>query len=144
MVKINKKIFMEKVGFMLAQEFALECPKKSTNMAKRFASTMRVKNNVIHYTLPKYADYVINGSAPHEIKAKNAKSLSVPVKDWTGKTPNNYGSGKFPMYSKDRKFVLLGKKVMHPGNKPNDFMDRVMQRKLKQIIRKAIELSIIK
>lgn len=143
MAKIDIKLFKEKVGFMLGQEFALESPKKSTRLAKAFTSTIQIRGNKIIYTLPHYAEYVINGSAPHEIKVKNKKSLAVPIKDWTGKTPNKYGSDNgFPMLSKDGKFVLLGKKIMHPGNKPNDFMDRVLHRELKDIIKKALKLSI--
>ena len=94
--------------------------------------------------MPSYADYVINGSAPHEIHVKDKKSLAVPLKDWTGKTPNKYGSDQgFPMLSKDGSFVLLGKKVMHPGNAANPFMDNVLHRELKGIIKKAIKLSIM-
>ena len=142
MVSFNKSKFVELVGAMLAQEFSKESPKKSTRLAKAFMATMKIKGNKITYTLPHYARYVIDGSAPHEIKAKNKKILAVPLKDWTGKKPNRYGSGKFPMLSKDGKFVLLGKRVMHPGNQPNNFLDRVLHRKIKGIITKALKLSI--
>ena len=142
MVRINKKKFMGLVGDMLGQEFAKEAPKVSTRLSKTFLSTMKIQGNKITYTLPHYARYVIEGSAPHEIRAKNKKILAVPIKDWNGKTPNKYGSGKFPMLSKDGTFVLLGKKVMHPGNQPNPFMDNVLHRKLGDIITRALELSI--
>lgn len=142
MVNIDEDKFKQLVGAMLGQEFAKESPKNSTRLAKAFMATMKIKGNTITYTLPHYAEYVIEGSAPHEIRAINKKSLAVPVKDWTGKTPNAYGSGKFPMYSKDGQFVLLGKKVMHPGNQPNNFLDRVLRRELGPILVKALKLSI--
>ena len=142
MVRINRKKFMELVGAMLGQEFAKEAPKDTTRLSKAFLSTIKIKGDIITYTLPHYAKYIIEGSAPHIIRAKNKKILAVPLRDWTGKTPNKYGSGKFPMLSKDGSFVLLGKQVNHPGNQPNPFMDNVLNKELGPILVKALELSI--
>lgn len=143
MVTIDREKMLNIVGFELAQLFSQESPKKSTRMAKAFMSTMKVENGVITYTLPYYAKYVIEGSAPHEIRVKNAKSLAVPIKDWSGRTPNAYGSKKgFPMLSKDGKFVLLGKKINHPGNAPNFFIQDTLNRHIKDIMEVAIKQSI--
>ena len=138
MTKFDKRVFMETVGFLLAQEFAIEAPKDSGTLAKSFPATMTVEGSVIKFRLPKYAEYVINGSAPHVISVKDKKILAVPIKDWKGKTPNPYGSDKgFPMLSKDGKFVLLGKRVNHPGNKPNPFLQDTINRKLQFILKQA-------
>jgi hypothetical protein len=68
----------------------------------------------------------------------------VPVKEWTGRTPNPYGSKKgFPMYSKDKKFVLLGRKVNHPGNAPNHFLQDTLNRNIKEVMERAIKMSIV-
>jgi hypothetical protein len=144
MAYIDTQKLLKIVGFELGQLFAQESPKKSTRMAKAFISTMKVENGVITYTLPYYAKYVIEGSPAHEIKVKNAKSLAVPVKEWTGTTPNPYGSKKgFPMYSKDKKFVLLGKKVNIPARPPNFFVQDTLNRNIKEVLEKAIKQSII-
>ena len=142
MVRINQKKFVELIGAMLGQKFAEYSPKDTTRLSKAFLSTMKIKGDTITFTLPHYAEYVIEGSAPHEIKAKNKKILAVPIKDWNGRAPNKYGSGKFPMLSKDGTFVLLGKKVMHPGNQPNPFLDEALNKELGPIIKRALELSI--
>lgn len=141
-VNIDKDKFMNIVGFELGQRFSIECPKKSTRMARAFVSTMKIENDMITFTLPYYAKYVIEGSPPHIIKVKDAKSLAVPIKDWTGRKPNPYGSKQgFPMLSKDGKFVLLGKKINHPGNAPNMFVQDVLYRELGDVVKLAIEQS---
>jgi len=138
---VDKARLMETVGFMLGQEFADAAPKRSTRLAKSFTSTVRIVGDTIHYTLPYYAKSVMEGAAAHPITVRDKKVLAVPIKDWEGKKPNAYNSGQFPMLSKDGRFVLLGKKVNHPGNKPNPFMKDVMHRKLKAIIKKATIMS---
>jgi hypothetical protein len=144
MAYIDKNKLLKIVGFELGMLFSQEAPKQSTRLSRAFMSTMKVENGVITYTLPYYAKYVIEGSPAHEIKVKNAKSLAVPVKDWNGKTPNPYGSKKgFPMYSKDKKFVLLGKKVNIPARPPNFFIQDVLNQNIKQVIEKAIKMSIV-
>lgn len=141
-VTIDGEKFMNILGFELGQRFSMECPKKSTRMARAFISTMKIEGDKIVYTLPYYAKNVIDGSPPHEIKAKNAKSLAVPIKDWTGRKPNPYGSKQgFPMLSKDGKFVMLGKKVNHPGNAPNMFVQDILYREIGDIIKLAIHQS---
>jgi hypothetical protein len=128
----------KKIGFMLAQEFALASPKISTRLSKSFASTMKVEDNTIVFTLPHYAYQVINGSKQHTIMVRDKKTLAVPTRLYKGKAPNAYGSGKFPMLSKDGSFVMFGKKVNHPGNAPNDFLKEVLHQKLNGIIKKVV------
>jgi hypothetical protein len=123
---------------MLAQEFALASPEISTRLSKSFASTMKIEGNTIVFTLPHYAYQVINGSKPHTIMVRDKKVLATPIKLYKGKAPNPYGSGKFPMLSKDGKFVMFGKKVNHPGNAPNDFLKEVLHQKLKGIINQVV------
>lgn len=142
MVSFDGDLFAERLGFLLGQKFAENCPEKSTRMAKAFTSTMRIENNEIVFSLPYYAKYVINGSPPHTITVKDAKSLAVPIKDWTGLKPNPYGSDKgFPMLSKDGKFVLLGKKVNHPGNAPNFFIQDTLHREFEDLVKQALDIS---
>ena len=85
-----------------------------------------------------YGKYVEFGSNPHVIRAKNKKVLAVPIKDWAGDSPNRYGSGKLPMLSKDGRFVLLGKKVRHPGVRPTYFVRNTVMNKLPGIIQKEL------
>jgi len=137
----DKTTFMNVVTQLLTNEFVKEAPKKTSHLARSFQSTVRIEGYKIKYTLPKYAGAVMNGSAPHDIMVRDKKILAVPIREWEGKSPNAYGSGKFPMLSKDGQFVMLGKKVRHPGNKPNPFMKDVLHRKLKDIIDQAIEIA---
>ena len=128
----------ETIGFQLAQELALSSPKISTRLAKAFTSTMKIDGNDIVFTLPHYADHVINGSKPHKIQVRDKKILAVPRNKYKG-TFNPYGSGKFPMLSKDGKFIMFGKKVNHPGNAPNDFIKEVLHQKLGGIIKRVVK-----
>ena len=120
----------------------MEAPKDSGTLAKSFTSTISTTQDTITYRLPEYAEYVINGSAPHKIKVKNKKILAVPRNKWQGDTPNPYGSKDgFPMLSKDGKFVLLGRQVNHPGNAPNPFMEDVLHRRLRDLMKQALNIS---
>lgn len=143
MSKIDMTKAMDIIGFMLAQEFQSAAPKITSELARSFPGTMRVQGGKIYFSLPNYAEYVMDGSPPHVIEAKNKKSLAVPIDKWEGVTPNPYGSGEFPMLSKDGKFALLGKRVYHPGNAPNPFMKEVLHTKIKDIIKTALEQSVI-
>lgn len=55
--------------------------------------------------------YVLYGTKAHIIKAKNKKVLA-----------------------NKKKGIIFGKSVMHPGTRPNPFMQDIIFRKLKQII----------
>lgn len=58
-----------------------------------------------------YARHVIYGTSAHEIKVKNKKFLSDHNSDSTKK-----------------KDAIFGKRVMHPGTKPNNFPARAVKR----------------
>lgn len=63
----------------------------------------------------KYGSSLEKGTPKHVIRAKK-KTLAVPVGAWKG-TINPYESKSLPKLSKDGRFVILGKKVNHPGTK---------------------------
>lgn len=75
-----------------------------------------------------YAVAVHEGFGPREIKAVEAKVLAVPSTRWKGGTVNPYGSGKLPQYSKDGRFVILGKAVCHPGFKGKKYLETPFNR----------------
>lgn len=62
---------------------------------------------IIFYTTLAYAPYILGGTRPHVIAAKNAKALR-----WVAH------SGHGP--------VMFAKSVKHPGTKPNPFPDRAV------------------
>jgi len=117
---INVNKLLDYISFELAQLFSQECPKVSTRMARSFISTVKVENGEIIYTLPYYAKYVINGSPPHIILPKNKNALS-------------FKSGG------ER---IITKKVNHPGNAPNFFIQDTLNRNIKTLLEKYIPLCI--
>jgi hypothetical protein len=85
-----------------------------------------------------YAKAVHDGSPPHVIVARKAKSLAVPRKDWKG-IVHPYGEKKFPTLSKNGQFVLLGKRVRHPGHKGNPWMRRTIKANLDNLGRYVVQ-----
>jgi hypothetical protein len=80
-----------------------------------------------------YAVLVHEGFAPHEIRPVAAQVLAVPEGRWRRggrKTPNPYGSGQLPSLSKDGYYVILGKKVSHPGYKGSKYLERPMNARM--------------
>jgi hypothetical protein len=63
---------------------------------------------VVLYATASYAPYVIGGTGPHPIAARNAKALR-----WIA----NSGHGP----------VMFAKSVQHPGTKPNNFPERALE-----------------
>ncbi|HHW27519.1 MAG TPA: hypothetical protein GXX23_09365 [Firmicutes bacterium] len=55
------------------------------------------------------------GYGPHVIPVRDAKVVAVPANRWKGGPVNPYGSGSLPAYSRDGRYVILGKQVNHPG-----------------------------
>ncbi len=89
--------------------------KPKTNILVRSINLRVKKDNCevfIDKTLAPYGAAVHNGSRPHEIKAKNAKSLF-----WV-----NGGKG---FYSKS---------VKHPGTKPDSFLFEALDNKTKEVV----------
>jgi len=66
----------------------------------------------------KYALAVHEGldMQPRVIKVRDKKVLAVPIEKFFG-TAYPYGSKRLPMISKDGRFVILGKRVNHPGGR---------------------------
>lgn len=80
-----------------------------------------------------YAILVHEGFAPHEIRPVTAQVLAVPEGRWRRegrKTPNPYGSGQLPSLSKDGYYVILGKRVSHPGYKGSKYLERPMNARM--------------
>jgi hypothetical protein len=73
------------------------------SVASRTESEAGVMTITVFSTVP-YAGYVIGGTAPHKIAARNAKALR-----WTD------GSG-----------LHFARSVNHPGTKPNPFPERAL------------------
>jgi hypothetical protein len=76
-----------------------------------------------------YAKYVHDGTPPHDIVAKNKKVLAVSIRHWKG-TANPYGSGRLPCLSKDGNYVILGKRIHHPGYRGNPYLTGPVERNL--------------
>ncbi|MGE5572938.1 MAG: hypothetical protein ACM3ZU_07980 [Bacteroidota bacterium] len=75
----------------------------------------------ITFTTP-YAATVHDGSRPHVIRARRAKTLAVPVKRWHGVAPNPADSDELPKLSKNGRYVILGKRVKHPGTRGHPYL----------------------
>jgi hypothetical protein len=78
--------------------------KRSIRVDTRITDKYSIVTGYYDEGLAPHGDYVLFGTKPHVIKAKNAKAL---------KTPYGYF-----------------KKVNHPGTKPNDFLKRGLERTL--------------
>ena len=81
-----------------------------------------------------YFPAVHEGRQPGVIRAWKARVLAVPRNKWKGPV-NPYRSGQLPQLSKDGQFVILGRKVNHPGFKGNPFLRRAVQRNLDRLQR---------
>ena len=78
----------------------------------------------------RYGIYLEEGTPPHKIRAKNKKVLAIPLKVWNkdNRGPvNPYESKKLPKLSKDKKFVILGRAVNHPGTKKRSIVKPTAQ-----------------
>ncbi len=130
----QNKLF--RIANALRNELFFAFPVKGTDL-KNSINVVPTERG-LRISMMEYGRYVEFGSNPHVIRAKNKKVLAVPIKNWSGESPNKYGSGKLPMLSKDGKFVLLGKKVKHPGVRPTWFIRNTILNKLPGIIAKEL------
>lgn len=87
-----------------------EAPEDTGDMKRSISSRMEGADGLVT-TRVDYAKHVIFGTSAHEIKVKKKKVLS----------DRNSGSPK-------KKDVIYGKRVMHPGTKPNNFPARALKR----------------
>lgn len=93
----------------------------------------------ITFTAPYFKD-VHEGSPPHDIVVRNKKILAVPLKDFFG-TAYPYNGNRLPKLSKDGRFVLLGRRVRHPGFKGNPFLRKTVEENLSKVgryVQKAV------
>lgn len=101
----QKQILIENQGkrfLILARE---EAPKKTG----KFANSLQLKTLTANFTVmvpQPIGGWIMSGTQPHMIYAKNAKAL------------------RFEMGGR----VIFAKYVSHPGTKPNAFMDRAYSR----------------
>jgi hypothetical protein len=75
-----------------------------------------------------YAAAVHEGYDPFEITVDQAKVLAVPVSRWEGGAVNPYDSKQLPKYSKDGQFVILGRRVQHPGYGGKKYLENPFNR----------------
>lgn len=79
-----------------------------------------------------YAHALHEGTGPYEIIPSKHKALAVPVKNWNGPINDN-DSKKLPKLSKDGQYVILGKRVRHPGIEGNPWLKRGVEKYLDKI-----------
>jgi len=101
-----------------------------------FVEKPTINNNIILVKMgyggpaAPYAKAVHDGYPPHEIRVKNAKVLAVPRKEWRGRLP---GSKGLPKLSKNGEYVILGKRVYHPGFKGIQYLREPVEKNLDKI-----------
>ena len=103
-----------------------ECPKDTGDLMRSITSSLKGKEGIVKTDL-EYAKHVIYGTSAHTITVKNKKALS------------DINSG-----STHKKGVVFGKRVRHPGTKPNNFPARALNQikgELPGIVKKYIKVS---
>lgn len=90
-----------------------------------------------------YAAAVHEGYDPHEITVDSAKVLATPASRWKGGVVHPYNSNQLPKYSKDGKYVIIGKRVRHPGYKGKKYLENPFKRNRAKVI-KMTELAVKK
>ena len=87
-----------------------EAPKDTGDLHRSINPRINGSEGVVRTHL-KYWRHVVFGTSAHEITVKNKKALS----------DHNSDSPK-------KKDVIYGKRVMHPGSRPNNFPGRAVKR----------------
>lgn len=103
-----------------------ECPKDTTDLMKSITSSFQGNDGIVKTDL-EYVRYVIYGTSAHDITVKKKKALS----------DINSGSTK-------KKGVIFGKRVRHPGTKPNAFNARALNKirgELPSIVKKYVKVK---
>lgn len=95
----------------------------------------------ITFTASYFKD-VHEGSPPHDIVVRDKKTLAVPLRNFFG-TAYPYGSGRLPQISKDGGFVILGRRVRHPGYGGNPFLRETVEQYLPNV-RRMVKRSVIR
>lgn len=112
-------MFLDTIGFLLAQEFAKGAPVDTGNL--RNSIRHEVRNGEVVILMSIHGLYVEYGTRPHVILPKNAKALSFKI---NGET-------------------VVTKKVNHPGTDPSPFVRPVLYNKFQSIAEKAKEIALI-
>ena len=103
-----------------------EAPKDTGDLMRSITSSIKGKEGIVKTDL-EYAKHVIYGTSAHTITVKNKKALS------------DINSG-----SSHKKGVIFGKRVRHPGTKPNNFPARALNQikgELPAIVKKYIKVG---
>lgn len=87
-----------------------EAPKDTGDLSRSISSRFEGDNGIVKTDI-EYARHVIYGTSAHEITVKKKKVLS----------DRNSGSTK-------KKDAIYGKRVMHPGTRPNNFPARAVKK----------------
>jgi hypothetical protein len=96
--------------------------------SRRLESSLRVILHTAQYWAEVATEYFVapfieQGTKPHTIQARNKKILAVQTSKYrSGGIINAYGSGQLPAFSKDRSYIIFGRRVSHPGTIPHPGM----------------------
>jgi HK97 gp10 family phage protein len=110
---VNLELFKESIANSIRNTLVRTCPVDTGDLKKSI--TTSVTPNGIDINMVEYAKYVEYGTAPHIIRAVNAKALH-----WK----NN---GKH----------VFAKQVFHPGTRPQPFIRNAFNHQMNQIIATA-------
>ena len=123
--KAGMKAVMESAEVILME--AKDAAPKDTGTLRRSGTVTKAKTSAfISFNTP-YAVAVHEGYDPRVITVSKKKVLACPTRKFKG-TINPYGSGKLPQLSKDGKFVILGRRVKHPGYKGKKYLEDTFNR----------------
>lgn len=118
---------MDEAGPRIALAFQEQLQIEAPVDTSRLRGSIKVKyvKGVLIISAVDYIIYVVFGTKPHVIRPKNKKALAFEVgkKERLGRKE---GPGKAN--------IVITKKVMHPGTRPNPFVQDVIFRKLIGII----------
>lgn len=99
-------------------QIRLETPRKTSNLSRNNQLGSITPLSVDFTNTANYAIPVHQGSRPHDIVPRRAKVLRWPVK----------GSARLSGAAKSGGAVIFARRVHHPGNKPNPWIIRGLQK----------------
>lgn len=111
---------------LLEAESVKEAPADQGWLRKNIKSRIRPLSSEIFPTVD-YAIFVHEGTRPHIITAKNKKVIA--FKPRPGQRMKGW------MRKNKRGFVILGKRVNHPGTKANPFFTRAVKKNIRGVER---------
>ena len=102
-----RRELVERLAEVACAEAFYGAPWKTGNIARSIVKEVNEYGEAKISVLAPYARYVINGTAPHEIRPVNASVLAFKAAD-----------GK----------LVFTRLVRHPGTKPNQFLDEAVEK----------------